>query len=115
MNNPLKQFSPRLSLSYNLCGDVWVNGSIGRYYQLPAYTTMGYKENNVLVNKYNGLMYIRSDQAVAGLEYRLGRDARITVEGFYKKYDHAPLSLTDSIPLACKGTDYGASGNEAAA
>ena len=115
MNNPLKQFSPRLSLSYNLWGDVWVNGSIGRYYQLPAYTTMGYKENNVLVNKYNGLTYIRSDQAVAGLEYRLGRDARVTVEGFYKKYDHAPLSLTDSIPLACKGTDYGASGDEAAA
>lgn len=55
MNNPLKQFSPRLSLSYNLWGDVWVNGSIGRYYQLPAYTTMGYKENNVLVNKYNGI------------------------------------------------------------
>lgn len=49
-NNPFKQFSPRLSLSYNVIGNFFLNGSIGRFYQLPAYTTMGYQEDNVLIN-----------------------------------------------------------------
>ena len=112
-DNPFKQFSPRLSLSYNLIGNFFLNGSIGRFYQLPAYTTMGYQEDNVLINK-SRLKYICSDQAVVGVEYYINKWARLTVEGFYKKYTHSPLSLRDSIPVACKGTDYGVSGNEAA-
>lgn len=60
------------------------------------------------------MKYICSDQAVVGVEYYINKWARLTVEGFYKKYTHSPLSLRDSIPLACKGTDYGVSGNEAA-
>lgn len=112
-DNPFKQFSPRLSLLYNLIGNFFLNGSIGRFYQLPAYTTMGYQEDNVLINK-SRLKYICSDQAVVGVEYYINKWARLTVEGFYKKYTHSPLSLRDSIPLACKGTDYGVSGNEAA-
>ena len=112
-NNPFKQFSPRLSLSYNLIGNFFLNGSIGRFYQLPAYTTMGYQEDNVLINK-SRLKYVCSDQAVVGVEYYINKWARLTVEGLYTKYTHSPLSLRDSIPLACKGTDYGVSGNEAA-
>ena len=112
-NNPFKQFSPRLSLSYNVIGNFFLNGSIGRFYQLPAYTTMGYQEDNVLINK-SRLKYVCSDQAVVGVEYYINKWARLTVEGFYKKYTHSPLSLRDSIPLACKGTDYGVAGNEAA-
>ncbi|WP_440185136.1 TonB-dependent receptor [Barnesiella intestinihominis] len=112
-DNPFKQFSPRLSLSYNVIGNFFLNGSIGRFYQLPAYTTMGYQEDNVLINK-SRLKYVCSDQAVVGVEYYINKWARLTVEGFYKKYTHSPLSLRDSIPLACKGTDYGVSGNEAA-
>lgn len=112
-DNPFKQFSPRLSLSYNVIGNFFLNGSIGRFYQLPAYTTMGYQEDNVLINK-SRLKYVCSDQAVVGVEYYINKWARLTVEGFYKKYTHSPLSLRDSIPLACKGTDYGVSSNEAA-
>ena len=112
-DNPFKQFSPRLSLSYNLIGNFFLNGSIGRFYQLPAYTTMGYQEDNVLINK-SRLKYVCSDQAVVGVEYYINKWARLTVEGFYKKYTHSPLSLRDSIPLACKGTDYSVSGKEAA-
>lgn len=112
MSNPLRQFSPRLSLSYGFSPQWYVNANIGRYYQLPAYTTLGYKEENIYINKRNGIEYIRSDQAVAGVEYQPEKRASITLEGFYKKYDHSPLSLTDSIPLSCKGTDYGASGSE---
>ena len=112
-DNPFKQFSPRLSLSYNVIGNFFLNGSIGRFYQLPAYTTMGYQEDNVLINK-SRFKYVCSDQAVVGVEYYINKWARLTVEGFYKKYTHSPLSLRDSIPLGCKGTDFGVSGNEAA-
>ena len=37
----------------------------------------------------------------------------VSVEGFYKKYGNIPLSVSDGIPLSCKGDDYGVVGNEA--
>ena len=36
----------------------------------------------------------------------------ISAEGFYKFYRDMPLSVSDGIPLACKGNDYGVIGNE---
>lgn len=116
MNNMLDQLSPRLSLSYRLFNDVYLNGNIGRYYQLPSYTTLGFKDDKGnYVNRANQLRYIRSDQAGLGLEYRPSAHLKLTAEGFYKHYDRYPMSLLDSIPLASKGTDYGVLGNEAVA
>lgn len=114
MNNMLDQLSPRLSLSYRLFGAVYLNANAGRYYELPPYTTLGFKdEAGNYVNKANQLRYIRSDQAGIGLEYRPASYLKFTAEGFYKHYTRYPMSLTDSIPLASKGTDYGVLGNEA--
>ena len=111
MNNPFKQASPRLSLSYSLSPEWFINANAGRYYQLPSYTTMGYAdEQGDLVNKQNGLQYIGTNHYVAGLEYRPDSRTKITLEGFYKTYDHYPVSLLDSIVLANKGTDYVAVG-----
>ncbi len=113
MNNMLKQLSPRLSLSYRLYKDFYLNGSVGRYYELPPYTALGFKDNeDKYVNKENNIRYIRSDQVSAGMEYRPISYLKFTVEGFYKHYDHYPMSVLDSIPLASKGTDYGVLGNE---
>jgi len=36
-----------------------------------------------------------------------------TVEGFYKLYSNYPISITDGISIANKGTEFGAIGNEA--
>lgn len=114
MRNLLNQLSPRLSLSYRLFGQVYINANIGRYYELPPYTALGFKnETGDYVNKNNGMRYIRSDQAGLGLEYRPSSHLKFTAEGFYKHYDHYPMSIIDSIPLASKGTDYGVLGNEA--
>jgi len=115
MNNLLDQISPRLSASFAL-NDRWkINANVGRYYQLPAYTVMGYEdESNVLINKENGLKYIRADHAVLGLEYRPSDYSKVTVEGFYKKYDNYPFLLNDSISLANLGGDFGVIGNEPA-
>ena len=114
MNNLLNQLSPRFSLSYRLSGPLFLNLNVGRYYELPPYTALGFKDNGGnYVNKDNHLKYIQSDQAGLGLEYRPASYLKFTAEGFYKHYDHYPMSILDSIPLASKGTDYGVLGNEA--
>lgn len=112
MANPLNQISPRASVSVKVLEWMNINASIGRYYQRPQYTVMGYRDaNNVLVNKQNGLQYIRADHAVAGLEFIPTQNTRITVEGFYKNYSRYPFNLRDSISLANQGADFGVVGN----
>ncbi|MDA3824027.1 MAG: TonB-dependent receptor [Bacteroidales bacterium] len=113
MSNLLNQLSPRFSASYLLTTGLYLNFNTGRYYQLPAYTTLGYKdENEVAVNKENDLTYIMSDHFVAGLEYLPDNKSKFSLEGFYKLYNNYPFSLRDSISLASKGADFGLFGNE---
>lgn len=110
MNRLYKQLSPRLSLSYRVFNNIYLSGSVGRYYQLPPYTSLGFKESGKLINK--DLKYMDVDQTSLGISYRLGEKFQASVEGFYKKYHHVPFSVADSIPLVCKGNDYGVIGNE---
>lgn len=113
MASMFRQISPRFSFSYAFTPQWFLNFNVGRYYQLPSYTTMGYAdEKGVLVNKMNGLKYIGSTHYVAGIEFRPSAETRVTLEGFYKSYDHYPVSLLDSVCLANKGTDYVAVGDE---
>ncbi|MBN1767478.1 MAG: TonB-dependent receptor [Prolixibacteraceae bacterium] len=112
MSNMFDQFSPRASLSYNFSSDLSFNANYGRYYQLPPYTSLGYKENNAFVNKENNLKYIRSDHYIAGFEYKPSQVVQYTVEGFLKNYDDYPFSVEDQISLANKGADYGVLGDE---
>ncbi|MCF8225105.1 MAG: TonB-dependent receptor [Bacteroidales bacterium] len=113
MSNLLNQFSPRISASYMLSTGLYLNFNTGRYFQLPAYTTLGYKdENGVAVNKENNLTYIQADHFVTGIEYLPDNQSKISVEGFYKIYNNYPFSLRDSISLASKGADFGLYGNE---
>ena len=112
MLNPLNQFSPRFSASYEL-SDKWdINANIGRYASQPAYTTMGFKRNGEFVNKNEQLKYIISNQAIAGFEFRPSDNTRLSVEGFYKQYGSYPFSVEDGISIASKGTEYGQVGDE---
>lgn len=114
MANLLQQLSPRLSGAYEVETDLFVNFSLGRYYQQPPYTMLGYATSNgTLVNKANNLKYIRADHLVGGFEWRPNQRSRVTIEGFYKRYANFPFSLTDSISLASKGADFGTYGDEA--
>lgn len=113
MSNPLEQFSPRFSASYTLSPRLSANFNTGIYYQLPAYTVLGYEENGVLQNRLNNIKYIRNQQLVAGLQYDFPeRNSIITVEGFYKYYDRYPFSVDKQISLANLGADFGVIGNE---
>jgi hypothetical protein len=114
MSNPLKQLSPRFSLAYALGEKSSLNFNIGQYFQLPAYTVMGYRNNNNdLINKENEITYINNKHLVFGIETNPGNFSKLTVEGFYKKYDNYPFLLKDSISLANLGGDFGVIGNEA--
>ena len=89
MNNPLKQSSPQLSVSYLLTEKISINAHVGKYYQLPPYTALGYRDmTGQLVNRENNLGYISADHYVAGFEYRPGKNNLITIEGFYKNYSN---------------------------
>ncbi len=113
MNNMFKQFSPRFSASYALTEKWFLNANTGRYYQRPAYTTLGFTdENGDYVNKENGLKYISVDHVVAGLEFRPDEQSKVTLEGFYKFYDNYPFSVQDSVSIASKGADFGVYGSE---
>lgn len=112
MNNPLKQFSPRISASYLLTPKWSLNLNTGRYFQLPAYTTLGYQQNNVFVNKNNQLKYISVDHFIGGLEFKPVTAMQFSLEGFFKNYRNYPFSVKDGISLANKGADYGVIGDE---
>ena len=113
MMNPLEQLSPMFSASYRVTEKFSINGNIARFHQLPAYTILGYRDAaGDLVNKNNGIKYIRADHFVLGTEYLTEFSSRFTLEGFYKNYSRYPFSVKDSISLANLGSDFGVLGNE---
>lgn len=112
MKNVFNQFSPRLSATFSLTDKWSINSSIGTYYQLPTYTSLGFRNNaNVLVNQQN-LKYIQSNHLVSGLEFKPDSSSKITVEGFYKSYSDYPFSVRNQISLANLGADFGVVGSE---
>lgn len=112
MSKMWKQLSPRVSLRYAFDEHWSLGGNVGIYYQLPPYTALGFKDSSGrLVNQ--DLDYMRVTSGSIGVDWRPNLRLVFSVEGFYKQYSHIPLSLSDGIPLACKGDDYGVTGNEA--
>ena len=94
MNKLSEQLSPRLSLSYRLIDGLYASGSAGLE----------------LINKR--LRHMSVSQGSLGLSWQTSSNFELSAEGFYKEYDRIPYSVSDGIPLACKGNDYGVIGNE---
>jgi outer membrane receptor for ferrienterochelin and colicin len=105
MSNPLNQFSPRVAFSYSLTSKTKINAGTGRYYQLPAYTTLGYRENDLLINK-DAANYIGADHFSAGIEHRFNEKIMASIEGFYKDYFQYPIDINSGASLANQGADY---------
>ena len=113
MKNMLNQLSPRFSINYNAFNKLSFTTSAARYYQLPAYTTLGYRDtNNVLVNKENNLKYIGVDHLIAGFEYQPRKNIQFSAEAFHKSYFNYPFSVKKQISLANLGADDGIVGDE---
>ena len=104
-------FSPRASASYKLGKKSSLNANVGRFFQLPSYTVLGYTDSlGQFLNQ--DVDYIQCDHAVFGYEYNPSDYSKITLEGFYKQYDNYPFSVNDSVSLANLGGDFGVIGNE---
>ncbi len=114
MANPFKQFSPRLSSSVAITDFMNWNSNIGIYYQLPPYTTLGFRDNSGTLVNQNRLDYISSTHFVTGFDLTTKFNAQFAVEGFFKLYQDYPFLLNDSITLANLGGDFGVIGNEPA-
>jgi hypothetical protein len=103
-------------LSYAVSDAVNINANVGRYYQLPPYTVLGFRNGaGSLLNLDNGIRYIQADHVVAGVEYFTKNNGKVSVEGFHKWYDRYPLLVDKGISLANLGGDFGVIGNELAA
>ncbi len=110
MANLLNQFSPRLAASYVINEKDKLNAGIGRYFQHPAYTTLGFKNNRgEFVNKDN-LKFIGMIQYNLGIERSIKEGVMASVEGFYKDYFQYPIDLITGISLANQGAGYGVVG-----
>jgi hypothetical protein len=91
-----------------------LSGTLGRYFKIPPYTILGFRDNSgTLVNKNSN--YTISNHAVIGLEKSLGAGAKVSLEGFYKTYEDYPISINDGVSLANKGAGFEVLGNEAVA
>jgi outer membrane receptor for ferrienterochelin and colicin len=110
--NPFKQFSPRVSVSYALTQKTNLNASIGKYFKLPSYTQLAFPKQSGGLMVSNPGNYISSTHYVAGIEHLPSSTLRFTIEGFYKQYSNYPVSIIDGVSLANKGTEFGSIGNE---
>ncbi|MBU0473670.1 MAG: TonB-dependent receptor [Bacteroidetes bacterium] len=82
--------SPRFSASYYLIPLITnINFAYGEYYQTHSYPTYGDRyqtnENQFLKNSH-------SRHFILGVEHILDDGLKLTVEGFYKKYNNIPVS-----------------------
>lgn len=112
MAKTYETFSPRLSISYAFDDNFNLNANVGRYFQLPPYTSLGFRDNSgALVNQENGLKYIASNHAVLGVEYINKIGLKVSIEGFFKYWQDYPFLVRDSISLANLGADFGVIGN----
>lgn len=116
MANLFRQLSPRFSASYAFTDYLSLNFNTGLYYQLPPYTTLGYRDNSGNAVNKEQLDYIRNFQVVGGLSSTINSsNTKFSLEGFYKLYSHYPMLLDKGISLANLGGDYGWVGDEPAA
>lgn len=113
MEDAIEQLSPRFSLAYNFLPQWSFNLNVGRYFQLPAYTVLGYRDAEGRLANQPRTDFIRSDHYVAGLKWLPNESSKLTVEGFFKDYSDYPFLLRDSISLANLGADFGVVGNDA--
>ncbi len=106
--NTMFSFSPRLSLSYSFSPEWTFNANTGIYNQLPSLTILGYSIENRVNAKYTACK-----QIVTGIKKDFPKtNTTLSVEGFYKVYNNAPMSINYGVALANLGADFGVVGNE---
>ncbi len=107
--------SPRVSASYNLTPQLSASGAVGRFTQSPELVSLAVRDGVSPEAGYvnTGLRWIEVDQVIGGLAVTPVPSLRVSLEGFYKQYDHYPVSVSDPrVSLANLGGDFGVIGAE---
>ncbi len=103
INDPTA-WSGRLALAYTLSTKLTLTLSAGEYTQAPSYIWLVANPEN------RNLKHVRATQYIAGFEYLLREDTKLTVETYLKRYRHYPASLTRPyLVLANTGAGFGGS------
>jgi outer membrane receptor for ferrienterochelin and colicin len=90
--NNFSSMSPRLGFSWFTTPKLTLNLAYGKHYQSPSYIELnGNPLNDALKNKY-------TEQYVAGVEYLIRDDTKISIEGYYKTYFDVPVSRSSTTP-----------------
>ncbi len=95
------RLSPRAGVSVSLSRDVSWNASWGVYHQMPVYLFLAaFPENRFLLPS-------RSDHWVSGLAWTPGRNLRITLEAYDKRYrDYAASTQFPAVSFANVGDTF---------
>ena len=84
--NKALHFSPRLSLSYKINERLAFNASAGMFYRsVPLFLVSQSESNEKLKN-------LKSTHYIAGFDYMLSADTKLTLEAYAKEYRNFPLS-----------------------
>lgn len=98
---PAFRLAPRVGASFELTPALSLRAAAGRYYQQPFQVFVtAFPQNRTLDVFY-------ADHAVAGISLSDGRSARMTVEGYVKRYHRYPVSSTvPQLSLANVGDTF---------
>jgi len=90
--------APRFSLRYRINQQLSMGGGIGIFYQTLPLAFLAY------IPGANGLKDMRATHYTLGLEWLLGRGAKITLEAYIKDYKYLPISPDARQSLAIDHT-----------
>ncbi len=97
--------TPRAAASYRLNPRWSINLSVGEYAQAPSYIWL-------VANPINRrLEHLRSTQWIAGVDWLVREDTKVTLETYFKRYRNYPASLTRPY-LVLSNTGAGFGGTE---
>jgi hypothetical protein len=98
------EFSPRLSLTYELSPVTNINAALGQYAQAPSYVWLVANPEN------RSLKHIKVLQYVLGFEHLLRSDTKFSIEVYRKDYSRYPASVSRPyLVLANTGAGFGGS------
>lgn len=82
--------APRVQAKYHLNPKIAFNAAAGFYYQNPLYSDITTSpENRALINE-------QAFQAIIGVSRQIGDDFKVTIEGYYKKFDDLVVRLNNA-------------------
>ncbi|HAB52223.1 MAG TPA: hypothetical protein DCE80_08660, partial [Ignavibacteriales bacterium] len=93
-------FSPRISLSYNITDKTIFNLAYGKYYQSPASYQIAPDERNLFLKSSYAIHYI------AGIEQRLNHDTKASIEIYHKELSNLFVDPDSSNLLLNTGSGY---------